>query len=75
MLVLAQEEAALLGHNYVGTEHLLLGLLREETGIAAIVLKEFGVELGQVRAMVERVVGRGSSEPGVEHRFTPRAQV
>ncbi len=75
VLVLAQEEATLLGHNYLGTEHLLLGLLREETGIAAIVLKEFGVELGQVRAMVERVVGRGSSEPDVERRFTPRAQV
>jgi hypothetical protein len=75
VLVLAQEEAALLGHNYVGTEHLLLGLLREETGVAAIVLKEFGVELGQVRAMVERVVGRGSAEPDVERRFTPRAQV
>ncbi len=75
VLVLAQEEAALLGHNYIGTEHLLLGLLREDTGVAAAVLKEFGVELGQVRAMVERVVGRGTTEPDVERRFTPRAQV
>src|SRR5215469_7806348 len=75
VLVLAQEEAALLGHNYIGTEHLLLGLLREDTGVAAIVLKEFGVELSQVRAMVERVVGRGTTEPDVERRFTPRAQV
>lgn len=75
VLVLSQEEAALLGHNYVGTEHLLLGLLREGMGVAAVVLKEFGVDLGQVRAMVERVVGRGSAEPDVERRFTPRAQV
>ncbi len=75
VLVSSQEEAALLGHNYIGTEHLLLGLLRVETGIAADVLKEFDVQLQQVRAMVERVVGRGDAAPDAEHPFTPRAQV
>jgi len=75
VLVSAQEEAALLGHNYIGTEHLLLGLLRVETGIAADVLKEFDVQLQQVRAIVERVVGRGDAAPDVEHPFTPRAQI
>ncbi len=75
VLVSAQEEAALLGHNYIGTEHLLLGLLRVETGIAADVLKEFDVSLEQVRAIVERIVGRGDAAPDVEHPFTPRAQI
>ena len=75
VLVSAQEEAALLGHNYIGTEHLLLGLLREDTGIVADVLKEFDVSLEQVRAFVERVVGRGDAALDVEHPFTPRAQI
>src|SRR5258708_39396247 len=75
VLVSAQEEAALLGHHYIGTEHLLLGLLREDTGIVADVLKEFDVSLEQVRAIVERVVGRGDAAPDVEHPFTPRAQI
>src|SRR6266567_2450523 len=74
-LVLAQEEAALLGHNYIGTEHLLLGLLREDTGIAADVLKEFDVNLQQVRTIIERIVGRGDAAPDAGHPFTPRAQI
>ena len=75
VLVSAQEEAALFGHSYIGTEHLLLGLLREETGIVTVVLKEFDVSLEQVRAIVERVVGRGDAAPDVEHPFTMRAQI
>src|SRR5215467_14341696 len=75
VLVSAQEEAALLGHNYIGTEHLLLGLLREDTGIAADVLKEFDVNLQQVRVIIEHIVGRGAAAPVAEHPFTPRAQV
>ena len=75
VLVSAQEEAALLGHSYIGTEHLLLGLLHEDKGIVADVLKEFDVSLEQVRAFVERVVGRGDAAPGVEHPFTMRAQI
>ena len=74
-LVLAQEEAALLGHNYIGTEHLLLGLLREDTGIAADVLKEFDVNLQQVQAIIEHIVGRGDAAPDAEQPFTPRAQI
>src|SRR6266849_10747654 len=75
VLVQAEEEATLLGHSYIGTEHLLLGLLREDRGIAASVLEEFGVQLGQVRAMVERVIGRGTAEPDAERPLTTRAQV
>ena len=59
VVVLAQDEARSLRHNYIGTEHLLLGLLREEEGLAARVLSELGVELEAVRAQVGRVVGEG----------------
>ncbi len=75
VLVSAQEEAALLGHNYIGTEHLLLGLLREDTGIVADVLKEFDVNLQQVRVIIEHIVGRGDAAPDAERPFTPRAQI
>ena len=59
--MLAQEEARLLNHNYIGTEHLLLGLVREGEGVAALTLREFGVELEAVRdSVIERMGGRGA---------------
>jgi ATP-dependent Clp protease ATP-binding subunit ClpC len=70
----ARDEAASLNHHYIGTEHLLLGLLREEEGLAARVLASFGVELVVVRRDVERIVGRGDEPvpPGVLLPRTPR---
>src|SRR5512139_2383702 len=59
VLTLAQEEAQRLNHNYIGTEHLLLGLVREENGVAVRVLRDLGVDPRQVRERVERTVGRG----------------
>jgi ATP-dependent Clp protease ATP-binding subunit ClpC len=73
-VVLAQEEARLLNHNYIGTEHLLLGLVREEEGVAAKVLEQLGVERDRVRADVERRIGHGGSEPVGPIPFTPRAK-
>jgi ATP-dependent Clp protease ATP-binding subunit ClpA len=75
VVVLAQDEARHLKHNYIGTEHLLLGLLREEEGLAARVLESLHITLEEVRAQVERVVGRGD-EPLVSGQipFTPRAK-
>ncbi|MBM3187964.1 MAG: ATP-dependent Clp protease ATP-binding subunit [Chloroflexi bacterium] len=63
-LSMAQEEARRLGHGYIGTEHLLLGLLREEDGIASRVLTDMGLSIGQVRRAVERMVGRGERASG-----------
>jgi len=75
VVVLAQGEARLLRHDYIGTEHLLLGLLREEEGLAARVLDELGVTLEGVRAQVERTVGRGDDAPPTgQIPFTPRAK-
>ena len=78
VLVFADEEAALMNHNYIGTEHILLGLLREEGGLAATVLKELGVELLTARAAIEHVIGRSSlgeqQSPGTRP-MTPRVQV
>jgi ClpA/ClpB-like protein/UvrB/UvrC motif-containing protein len=74
VVVLAQEEARLLNHNYIGTEHLLLGLIRESEGIAAKVLMSLGVDLDAVREQVEEIVGRGTSEPSGHIPFTPRAK-
>jgi len=71
---LAQEEARRLNHDYVGTEHLLLGLLREEEGIAARALKNLGLALDRVRAEVEKMIGRGTETPPAEIGFTPRAK-
>jgi hypothetical protein len=71
---LAQEEAQRLGHNYIGTEHLLLGLLREGEGIAGQVLRRLGVDLEQVRQTVEGIVGRGDRIAGGEIGMTPRAK-
>ena len=73
-VVLAQEEARLLDHNYIGTEHLLLGLTREGEGIAAQVLLRMDVSLERVRDSVEKRIGRGSSSPSGHVPFTPRAK-
>src|SRR6058998_750629 len=72
-VVLAQDEARRLGHNYIGTEHVLLGLLREEEGIAARVLGSLGVTLDGVRGRVAEIVGRGEAAAG-QIPFTPRAK-
>src|SRR5712691_9721981 len=74
VVVLAQEEARALRHNYIGTEHLLLGLLREEEGIAARVLAELGVTLDDIRADVKRIVGLGDEPTRGQIPFTPRAK-
>ena len=74
VVMLAQEEARRLGHNFVGTEQILLGLIGESTGIAAKVLKSMGVSLKDARVEVEKVIGRGSGFVAVEIPFTPRAK-
>jgi ATP-dependent Clp protease ATP-binding subunit ClpC len=74
VVVLAQEEARLLNHNYIGTEHLLLGLIQEGEGVAAKVLEQLGVERSRVRAEVERRIGHGGREPSGAIPFTPRAK-
>jgi ATP-dependent Clp protease ATP-binding subunit ClpC len=73
-IMLAQEEARRLGHNLVGTEQILLGLIGEGTGIAAIVLNKLGVTLEAARAEVESIIGRGSGFVPVELPFTPKAK-
>jgi ATP-dependent Clp protease ATP-binding subunit ClpC len=74
VLTLAQEEAQRFNHNYIGTEHLLLGLVREGDGVAAKVLSNLGVELGKVRAAVEFIIGRGDRTVAGEIGLTPRAK-
>jgi ATP-dependent Clp protease ATP-binding subunit ClpA len=74
VVVLAQDEARALKHNYIGTEHLLLGLLREEEGVAALVLESFDVTLEEVRAQVARIVGQGDEATSGQIPFTPRAK-
>jgi len=74
VLTLAQEEAQHLNHNYIGTEHILLGLVREEDGIAAKVLANLGVGLNKVRASVEFIIGRGEKTSAGETGLTPRAR-
>lgn len=74
VIMLAQEEARRLGHNFVGTEQILLGLIGEGTGIAAKVLKSMGINLKEARIEVEKVIGRGSGFVAVEIPFTPRAK-
>ena len=74
VVVLAQEEARTLGHNYIGTEHVLLGLLREEEGIAARVLESLDVTLADVRAQVARIVGQGDEVVSGQIPFTPRSK-
>jgi len=75
VLTLAQEEALRFNHNYIGTEHLLLGLVREDKGIAAGVLANLGVELLRVRSAVEFIMGRGDRAVMGEIGLTPRAKV
>lgn len=74
VIMLAQEEARRLGHNFVGTEQILLGLIGEGTGVAAKVLKSVGVNLKDSRVEVEKIIGRGSGFVAVEIPFTPRAK-
>ncbi len=74
VLTLAQEEAQHLNHNYIGTEHILLGLVREEDGTAAKVLGNLGVGLSKVRASVEFIIGRGEKTSAGETGLTPRAR-
>ena len=74
VLSLAQEEAQRFQHNYIGTEHLLLGLVREGEGVAAKVLSNLGVELNKVRSAVEFIIGRGDRIVLGEIGLTPRAK-
>ena len=75
VVVLAQDEARALGHNYIGTEHILLGLLREEEGLAARVLASLDVTVEEVRAQVRRLVGQGDEDlVAGQIPFTPRAK-
>jgi ATP-dependent Clp protease ATP-binding subunit ClpC len=74
VIMLAQEESRRLGHNFVGTEQILLGLLGEGSGVAFKVLKSFGVTIKDARLEVERLIGRGSGFVAVEIPFTPRAK-
>jgi ATP-dependent Clp protease ATP-binding subunit ClpA len=73
-IVLAQDEAHTLRHNFVGTEHILLGLLREEESLAARILEEIGVYVEDVRAQVARIVGQGDEVITGQIPFTPRAK-
>jgi len=74
VIMLAQEEARRLGHNFVGTEQILLGLIGEGTGVAGKTLKSMGITLKDARAQVEKIIGRGSGFVAVEIPFTPRAK-
>jgi ATP-dependent Clp protease ATP-binding subunit ClpC len=74
VVVLAEDEARALGHSYIGTEHLLLGLLREEEGLAARVLEGIDVTLEEARAQVVRIVGRGDEVAAGQIPFTPRVK-
>ncbi len=74
VVVLAQEEARLLNHNYIGTEHILLGLIHEGEGVAAKALESLGISLEAVRAQVEEIIGQGGNAPSGHIPFTPRAK-
>ena len=74
VIVLAQEEARMLNHDYIGTEHLLLGLIHEGEGVAARVLESLGISLEDVRQNVEEMIGRGDHELSGHIPFTPRAK-
>ena len=74
VVVLAQDEARALKHNYIGTEHILLGLLREEEGLAARVLESLDITVEEVRAQVARIVGVGNEVTTGQIPFTPRAK-
>jgi ATP-dependent Clp protease ATP-binding subunit ClpA len=74
VIVLAQDEARTLGHDYIGTEHILLGLLREEDGLAARVLDSLDITVEEVRAQIARIVGQGDEVTTGQIPFTPRAK-
>jgi ATP-dependent Clp protease ATP-binding subunit ClpA len=74
VVVLAQEEARMLNHNYIGTEHILLGLIHEGEGVAARALESLGVSLETVRLQVEEIIGQGQQAPSGHIPFTPRAK-
>ena len=74
VVVLAQDEARRLNHNYIGTEHILLGLVQEGEGVAAQALEALGIGLAAVRQQVGEIVGRGKEAPGGHIPFTPRAK-
>lgn len=74
VVVLAQEEARLLNHSYIGTEHILLGLIHEGEGVAAKALESLSISLESVRAQVEEIIGQGGSSPSGHIPFTPRAK-
>jgi len=74
VVVLAQEEAKLLNHNYIGTEHILLGLIHEGEGVAAKALESLGINLDSVREQVQEIIGQGQQAPTGHIPFTPRAK-
>src|SRR6266576_895845 len=74
VVVLAQEEARMLNHNYIGTEHILLGLIQEGEGVAAKALESLGISLEAVRQQVEEIIGQGQQAPSGHIPFTPRAK-
>ena len=74
VIVLAQDEARMLNHNYIGTEHLLLGLIHEGEGVAAKALESLGISLEAVREQVEEIIGQGQQSPTGHIPFTPRAK-
>src|SRR6188474_214312 len=72
VVVLAQEEARMLNHNYIGTEHILLGLIHEGEGVAATALESLGIALEGVRQQVEEIIDQGQQAPSGHTPFTPR---
>src|SRR5665647_570679 len=74
VVVLAQEEARMLNHNYIGTEHILLGLIHEGEGVAAKALEAMDISLNGVREQVQEIIGEGSHAPSGHIPFTPRAK-
>ena len=74
VVVLAQEEARMLNHNYIGTEHILLGLIHEGEGVAAKALESLGISLDAVREQVQEIIGQGQQSPTGHIPFTPRAK-
>ncbi len=74
VVVLAQEEARMLNHNYIGTEHILLGLIHEGEGLAAKALESLGISLDAVRQQVEEIIGQGQQAPSGHIPFTPRVK-